>query len=101
MDNKSPNQQILDPFDRDIRADSEEILTANQGLESAILRYQSNPWLAKGIFLLIILLDLILFIFFAISSVRAGMAAEIITEIVFLPLLPCAYYYGILSPTQA
>lgn len=101
MDNKLLNQQILDPFDRDIRADSEEILTANQGLESTILRYQSNPWLAKGIFLLIIFLDLILFVYFAITSARAGMAAEIITEIAFLPLLPCAYYYGILCPTQA
>ena len=101
MDSKLPSQQIPDPFGRDIREDSVAILTANQGLEKAIARYQTHPWMAKGIFLFVIFLDLILYAYFAVSSIKSGMSAEIITETVLLPLLPCIYYYGILSPIQA
>lgn len=95
------NQQITDPFGREICADSDEILTANRGLENAIARYQLNPWMAKRIFLFVICLDLLIFSFFAILSLKSGIAGELITEIVLLPVLPCVYYYGILSPIQA
>lgn len=101
MNNELETKKIWDPFGRNIRSDTADILAANRNLEKKIDRYNTNPWLAKGIFILIILIDLVIFAMYSASSVKSGAPFEVISEVILLPIVPCIYYYGILKPTQA
>lgn len=99
-------QQVWDPFDRIIQADSQDILKANKNLEKAIFHYQNHPFAPKCTMAITTLIAVILLLFFfeaAISdgSLLQGSNSEGAVIICLLILGIPGIYYSLIASTQS